>query len=176
MAAVAWTDPMSVLRGSPSSGAGVAARDAGAAVPPSTRRAFDELTRAHYAGLRAFAVRLCGDGADANDLVQDTLERAYKRFDSLGGGANTRAWLFTILHNAFIDRCRRRKPERPTDQIDHVEDDAAHPPGEVPEVPAWAKVTAEQLRAAIEGLDPVFRVVYRMHAIEQRSYQDISAE
>lgn len=103
--------------------------------------------------------------------MQDTLERALRRFDALKPDSNVRAWLFTILHNAFIDRCRKDGGEprgTPIDEVDIAAPDPAPPP-------AWTAVTAEQLGAAIGELEEEFRVVYRMHALDGRSYQEISA-
>lgn len=131
---------------------------------------FDALVREHEAALAAFARRLCGSRADGDDLVQECLERALRRFDSFTPGTHGRAWLFTILHHAFIDRCRRRAADKRIDGVDAAEVAAPEPASP----PAWASVTAEQFARAIDALDEDFRGVYRMHA-EGRSYQDISA-
>jgi len=139
----------------------------------SRAKEFDALVRAHHAALVAFATKLCKDSADAHDLTQDTLERALRRFDTLSPGSNPRAWLFTILHNAFIDRCRRKSTAKTTT----LEDDIPAPPSsaEPAAPPAWTNITAEQLRAAVDALAEEFRAVYRMHALEGRSYQEIAA-
>src|SRR5690349_16353158 len=71
--------------------------------------AFSAAVAEHHALLSGMARRLCGEGAEAQDLVQDTLERALKSYDRLAPDSNVRAWLITILHNVFIDRCRRRR-------------------------------------------------------------------
>ena len=61
--------------------------------------------------LRAFAVFLCGNPARADDLVQETLLKAWEHQASFREGTNLRAWLFTILRNTFFSDCRRRKRE-----------------------------------------------------------------
>ena len=63
-------------------------------------------------GLRRYAFALTRDHTAADDLVQDTLERALSRWVLRAGDAELRAWLFTILYNLFIDgqRARRRRP------------------------------------------------------------------
>jgi RNA polymerase sigma-70 factor (ECF subfamily) len=133
---------------------------------------FDAIARSHKDALTAFAIRLCRDRAEANDLVQDTFERALRRFEALAPETNVRAWLFTILQNGFIDRCRRKNV---APRFEPVDDEAvAAPAPESAGAPAWARITAEQLGAAIDSLDDDFRVVYRMHAIESRSYQEIA--
>lgn len=142
------------------------ARDA--AAPPRSR--FDALVREHEVALRAFALRLSGSASDANDLVQDSLERAFRNLGSFTPGTNARAWFFAILHRAFIDRCRRRAVEKPGACLEDV--DVAAP--EPTEPPAWTAVTAEQFAHAIEQLPEEFRAAYRLHA-EGRSYDEISA-
>jgi len=134
------------------------------------RGAFDALVREHQPALEAFAVRLCGSSADARDLVQDTHERAFRHFDTFSAGSNARAWLFTILHRAFIDRCRRRTAEGHFECIDDVQVPAPEPA----DTPRWASVSREQLESAIAELDEEFRAVYRLHAVESLSYQEIS--
>src|SRR5512145_2604838 len=61
--------------------------------------------------LRAFAVSLCGDKERADDLVQETLFKAWNHLDSFQEGTNLRAWLFTILRNTYFSECRRRRRE-----------------------------------------------------------------
>ena len=59
--------------------------------------------------LRAFAVSLSGDADQADDLVQETLLKAWDRFESFQEGTNLLAWLFTILRNTYFDERRRRR-------------------------------------------------------------------
>ena len=61
--------------------------------------------------LRAFAVSLCGDIERADDLVQESLLKAWNHLDSFQEGTNLRAWLFTILRNTYFSECRRRRRE-----------------------------------------------------------------
>jgi RNA polymerase sigma factor (sigma-70 family) len=57
--------------------------------------------------LKPFAMRLTRDGDDANDLVQDTLVKAYTNRDKYMDGTNLKAWLFTIMKNTFITQYQR---------------------------------------------------------------------
>ncbi|WP_206997641.1 sigma-70 family RNA polymerase sigma factor [Trinickia mobilis] len=59
--------------------------------------------------LRRYARTLTGDPAWADDLVQDTAERALVRNSAFRAGTNLRAWLFTILRNLYIDQLRARR-------------------------------------------------------------------
>jgi RNA polymerase sigma-70 factor, ECF subfamily len=61
--------------------------------------------------LREFAMSLCKNEQRTNDLVQDTMMKAYRHFDSYRQGTNCRAWLFQICKHCFINDCRRRRYE-----------------------------------------------------------------
>jgi len=132
---------------------------------------FAAFAREHRPLLLATARRLTGSDPDAHDLVQDTLERALRRFAQLPAGGNPRGWLFTILHNAFIDRCRSDRAQRAT-PVDQVEERLAVP--DAGEPAAWEQVTPEQVKAAVAQLPEEFRAVYGLHADERKSYEEIS--
>lgn len=70
----------------------------------------DELI-GHIPNLRAFAVSLCGSVDRADDYVQETLVKAWSNMDSYKEGTNMRAWLFTILRNAFFSDYRKKRRE-----------------------------------------------------------------
>lgn len=61
--------------------------------------------------LRAFANSLCGDPVKADDLVQDTLVKAWTNLPKFEEGTNLRAWLFTILRNTYFSNLRKRRRE-----------------------------------------------------------------
>ena len=70
----------------------------------------DELVD-HLPALRAFALSLTREGASADDLVQDTIVKAWTHIDKFQPGTNLRAWLFTILRNTFYSARRKTKRE-----------------------------------------------------------------
>jgi len=72
----------------------------------------------HLPALRAFALNLSRNGAAADDLVQDTLLKAWSKFDLYRPGTNLRAWLFTILRNSFYSS--RRKQAREVADVDGI--------------------------------------------------------
>jgi len=72
---------------------------------------FRENLLATLPNLRAFAMSLVGQPHAADDLVQDTLVKAWAARDSFQPGTNLRAWLFTILRNTFYSDMRRRRHE-----------------------------------------------------------------
>lgn len=61
--------------------------------------------------LRAFAVSLCGQSTLADDLVQETLVKAWANLTSFTVGTNLKAWLFTILRNVYYSELRKRRRE-----------------------------------------------------------------
>ncbi|MBL0418773.1 sigma-70 family RNA polymerase sigma factor [Ramlibacter sp. AW1] len=75
---------------------------------------------AQIAHLRRYARALTGDRWAADDLVQDTLERACRRWRLWAVGSDLRAWLFSVMHNLFVDgirRARRHSSETPADDF-----------------------------------------------------------
>src|SRR5437868_3019973 len=137
----------------------------------AAERALTEAVREHEALLTGIARRLCGNDADASDLVHDTYERALRAWDRYTDRGNLRSWLVAILNNLFIDRCRkaRRTPRsEPVEQLDIPAPEAAPPP-------AWASVTGTQVEAALEQIGGEFRRVYELHAAG-RSYDQIADE
>lgn len=70
--------------------------------------------------LRAFAVSLCGNPDRADDLVQETLVKAWSNFDSFVEGTNLPAWLFTILRNIYYSEYRKRRREVPDSEGIHA--------------------------------------------------------
>ena len=64
----------------------------------------------HLPRLRRYARALTGDVNRADDLVQDTLERALAKLDLWQPGSDLRAWLFTLMHNLFVNQIRVRRP------------------------------------------------------------------
>ncbi|HEY0484317.1 MAG TPA: sigma-70 family RNA polymerase sigma factor [Kofleriaceae bacterium] len=137
----------------------------------AAERVLSDAVREHEALLTAIARRLCGNDADAADLVHDTYERALRAWDRYADRGNLRSWLVAILNNLFIDRCRKHRRTPRTEALDGLEVAAPEPsPG-----PAWSHVTDQQVDAALATLGPEFRKVYELH-IRGRSYDEIAAE
>jgi len=67
---------------------------------------FDGLVAAHIPHLRRYARALTGEPARADDLVQDTLERAWIKFHLWQPSLNIRPWLFSIMHNVHVNQVR----------------------------------------------------------------------
>jgi len=132
---------------------------------------FTEAVREHEPLLTAIARRLCGNDADAADLVHDTYERALRAWDRYSDRGNLRSWMVAILNNLFIDRCRKHRRTPRTEALDNLELPAPEPGT----APAWSHVTDQQIDAALATLTPEFRSVYELH-VRGRSYDEIAAE
>ena len=82
-------------------------------------RRFDVLSGRHIPHLRRYARALTGDMTRADDLVQDTLERAWVKFHLWQPALELRPWLFTIMHNIYVNQIRANsRRSRPLDGHD----------------------------------------------------------
>jgi RNA polymerase sigma-70 factor (ECF subfamily) len=97
--------------------------------------------------LRAFALALCGNADKADDLVQETLVRAYGSLSSFAEGTNLMAWLVTILRNAYYSEYKKRRRE--------VADPEGIIAGQLVSPPAQnAHMDLLDFRAALQQLPP----------------------
>jgi RNA polymerase sigma factor (sigma-70 family) len=116
--------------------------------------------------LRRYARSLTRDESEAEDLVQDTLVRAYEGRGSFRSGGNLRGWLLSILHNTFIDHRRRHVAEvRRLEQAATFVDTVAPPEQE-------SRVRLQQVRAAFMSLPDEQRAALHLVAVEGLSYQE----
>lgn len=117
--------------------------------------------------LRRYARGLTADRDRADDLVQDTLERAWGRFSMWQKRGEIRAWMFGILHNAFVDRLRSQR-SRPEDSAGD----------EVPELPERAtqadRLEVRDLDRALQRLPREQRQVLLLVGVEELSYQEVA--
>lgn len=113
--------------------------------------------------LRRYARALVGDRDGADDLVQDTLERAVRKFHLWRPG-DLRAWLFSIMHNVFVNQLKARKI--PTDV--EIDETIAAPTSSV------SVLDLQDLQRALGTLAPEQREVVLLVALEDMSYADVS--
>ena len=117
------------------------------------------------------ALQLESSRAAADDLVQDTVERALRAFSRLAKGSNARGWLLTIMNNTFIDGCRHRAVERVDASWRLAEVSAPEP-----EEPArWRVIAVEELHRVIPLLEPPAREIVSLYLSGVRSYRRLSA-
>ena len=115
--------------------------------------------------LRRYARALVGDRASADDLVQDTLERAWAKLHLYRRGTDLRAWLFTVMHNVHVNKVRAT---RATDTLDD----------EMPELairaPQGDALVVRDLDRAIALLPTEQRAVLLLVTLEDMSYEEVA--
>jgi len=115
--------------------------------------------------LRRYARALTGERSAADDLVQDTLERALSRFHLWRRGSDLRAWLFTIMHNIYVNQARSRVRHR----HEALEDEPAAEAMRARE-PDWLEL--RDLDGALARLPREQRAVLLLVGLEQFTYEE----
>jgi RNA polymerase sigma factor (sigma-70 family) len=113
--------------------------------------------------LRRYARALVGDRSAADDLVQDTLERAWSKFHLYRGGTDLRAWMFTVMHNVHVNRVRAQRP------LDVLPDDT---PEALQRGAQGDPLTIRDLERALASLPVEQREVLLLVALEDMSYDE----
>jgi len=128
------------------------------------------------------ALRMTRNPADAEDLVQETMLRAYRAFDRFEAGTNLKAWLFRILTNAYINVYRRRQREPQKVSSDELEDFDLyqelkdHDPSwdETPENLVLDNLVDSDILQSIEDLPEQFRLAVVLSDIEGFTYAEMA--
>jgi RNA polymerase sigma-70 factor (ECF subfamily) len=115
----------------------------------------------HLPRLRRYARALTGDRSRADDLVQDTLERALGKLDPWQPGSDLRAWLFTLMHNLFVSQIRGRRLTETT--LDDALDE---------QVNGGEALAARDIHDALARLPPEQREVLLLVGLEQFGYAE----
>lgn len=137
--------------------------------------AFVEHVFVHWEGLYRYAVRLAGREHEAEDLVQESLTKAFRAFDRLREDTNYRAWIFTILRNTFLSRARKSGREQPLDDAVAVIDEGAgldH--ALVRGDDGWRHGFEDEVLAALGELPEGQRTAVVLCDIEGLTYDEIS--
>lgn len=127
----------------------------------------------HGEELYATAVRLTRSAAEADDLLQEALLRAWSFWDRFEPGTNARAWMHRILMNTFINGYRRRKREREVMAEVHREADAHCFRATVSRDPAAVSV-GDEVEAALRSLPEEFREVVVLVDVDDLSYREVA--
>ncbi|MDO9404237.1 MAG: RNA polymerase sigma factor [Polaromonas sp.] len=123
----------------------------------------------HIPSLRRYARVLTGDAWAADDLVQDTLERACTKWRLWVAGSDLRAWLFTLMHNIFVNQVRRSAGQAAAGTAVNV-DDVDHELA----APEPATGAALDLQRCLLRLPEDQRVVLLLVTLEDLSYDDVA--
>jgi RNA polymerase sigma-70 factor (ECF subfamily) len=138
------------------------------------RREFEELALPHLDSLYGTALRLTHNEKDAEDLVQDTILRAFRFFHRFERGTNVKAWLFKILTNTFANKYRKRQRERTI--LDEVQTQAELNEAGLPDPEAAlaARLVSDQVKEALESVPEEFRLAVILADLEDFSYREIA--
>jgi RNA polymerase sigma-70 factor (ECF subfamily) len=138
-------------------------------------RAFEDAALVYLDTLYRTALRLTGRRADADDVVQETFLRAFRSFDRFDPGTNCRAWLFTIMRHAFLNRVRAAGREVLEDDVDRHEvarTAVVGAPG--PEETFFQTVLHGDVDRALKHLPLVFREAVILADLEGLSYREMA--
>jgi RNA polymerase sigma-70 factor (ECF subfamily) len=156
----------------------------------SQRRQFEKLILPHESSLFAPAMALTHSASDAEDLVQETLVRAYDRFDTFRADGSPRAWLHTIMRNLFFNAYRKksREPKHVSlEFFDPATSDLAGSGGGIasrvapnqptldsPERQVISEMEGSAVLDAVRNLPQEYRQVVAMADIQGMPYQEIA--
>jgi RNA polymerase sigma-70 factor (ECF subfamily) len=140
------------------------------------RQSFEAEALAYVDSLYGTALRLTRNPADAEDLVQETYLRAFRFARQFERGTNLKAWLFTILHNAFRNRRRDAFREPVTTDSDVVERaQSTVVGGETPEELLLRQTLDIDLQRAVDAVPQPFREAVWLRDVEEFSYAEIAS-
>ncbi|MGH2532787.1 MAG: RNA polymerase sigma factor [Thermomicrobiales bacterium] len=140
-------------------------------IPGNPIVTFEDLVTRHATEIYRFITQLARNRADADDLYQDTLLKAYKAFGRLDGSANHRAWLYKIATNTFLSDRRKRGridslDEQASDGIAEMETDHA--------ASLDARALLKEVEVFVTALPPKQRVALILRKYHEQSYAEIA--
>lgn len=141
----------------------------------STLDPFETEALSYVDSLYGTAMRLTRNPADAEDLVQDTYLKAFRFARRFERGTNLKAWLFTILHNTYLNR--RRDTARAGVTVDsEIVERAEGLPGqsETPEQILMRGTLDADLQVAVDAVPQPFREALWLRDVEEFSYAEIA--
>jgi len=140
---------------------------------------FEEEVIPHLDAMYNFALRLTSDPSDAEDLVQDTIVKAYRFFSSYEKGTNAKAWLFRILKNSYINKYRKQSKQ--PNQVDYDEVSTFYETIRAErtdtsdlEDKMFRDLIDDDISQALEDIPEDFRTVVLLCDVEGFTYEEIA--
>jgi len=134
----------------------------------------------HFHTLYSTALRLTRNASEAQDLVQETLLKAYRFFDRFEPGTNVKAWLFTILRNTYINMYRKTVRQQEQVEFERIEPFYADAPSD----PEWVDqesleamlhhLVQDDVKRALDALPEAYRIVVLLADMAELSYKEIA--
>ncbi len=142
-------------------------------------REFDEEITPHTDSLYNFALKMTSDTDAADDLVQETLLKAFRFFDKFERGTNAKAWLFSIMRNSYINEYRRisRLPTRVDyDDIQNFYENIKSQEIQLEHIvsDSFSNVLDDDLAEALDSLPSDFQTIIILADIENYTYEEIA--
>ena len=132
----------------------------------SLYKAFEKEALVHYSYFKEIAARLTRNYPDAEDLVQDTYMRAYRFFHTFEPGSNSKAWLYRIMKNLFINYSRK-KTSHPSSSLEMAYYE--------PSIEADDRsISRYDISRLMENIKDEYRMVITMFHLEELSLVEIS--
>ncbi len=147
----------------------------------ATRELFEREVLSQLDSIYSMAFRLARNPQDANDLLQETVLRAFRFFHQFTPGTNCRAWVLTILYNNFRNGYRKSGREQTSPSEDEfisrmeAQSLAADPRETDPQSLALADVMEPEVQGALDSLPEEFRSAMLLIDVQELSYQEASA-
>ena len=152
--------------------------------PDEEMDAFHREALPHLDPLYGTALKLTKDEQEAEDLVQETMLKAFRYFDKYENGTNCKAWLFKIMHNTFINRYRKSKKrkeylvddENYRSLEERAEASEQHPFVEEidDEEQMYFKFFSDEVSKALEQVPVDFRMVVLLADLQDFAYKEIA--
>lgn len=144
------------------------------------RNRYEREALIHLDALMRTARRMTKSETDAEDLVQETMLKAYRFFDKFEEGTNCKAWLFKIMTNIFINNYRSKSKAPEALAVDDIDDGFLY--GQLaqnygvsdPEKEFFSKIFDDDIKNAIKDLPEDFRIVVVLSFLEGFTYQEIA--
>jgi len=129
---------------------------------------FEDLLLEQVPRLHRYAHALTKNSEHVDDLVQESLERAWRYKNSWQVGTNIRAWVFTIMHNAYVNQIRKLQNAPETMSLDNIDAVSKFPSQE-------SELDMEKLMATIDELPDDQREVMLLVCVENMKYDEVAA-
>lgn len=144
--------------------------------PEERKEGFEQEALVHLDTLYRVALRLTGNAADAEDLVQETMLRAYRSWERYTLGTNAKGWLLTILRHLFINEYRRKSRHPETVDVDTIEPFALFQEvqEEDPQGAFFDKIVDDEVLRAVDQLPEAFREAVTLSDVEGLSYEEVA--
>ncbi len=149
------------------------------AIPDVSEQEFEDTVMCHFPFLRSMALKITRNEDDAQDLVQETILRAYRFYDKYEQGTNCKAWLYRIMKNTFINNYRKTKKhqnETSYEEIEEVLDAEVDAPAATadPQASFENSRLREEVAEALEALPGDYRSALSLSLVDGFSYKEIA--